>query len=86
MVKRCPRGGRRECEGLSKAMRAVGCAKGRTAQAPANRGRLKVRPRDSEEVPGMGAAWRRADKDSGSGVAVRGSSRETTRAGRRCHW
>lgn len=48
--------GRRECEG---------CTKGRTAQAPAGPGRLKVRLRDSEEVPGMGAAWRRAGKDSG---------------------
>lgn len=35
-------------------LRAVGGAKGRTAQAPASLGRLKVRPRDSEEVPGMG--------------------------------
>lgn len=38
---------------LSKVPRAVRCAKGRTAQALAGPGRLKVRPRDSEEVPGM---------------------------------
>lgn len=84
VVKRCQRGGRREgrrdCEGPSKVPRAVASAKGRTAQAPAGLGRMKVRPRNSEEVPGMGAAWRRAGNDSASGVAVRGSSRETTRA------
>lgn len=67
VVKRCQRGGRREgrreCGGLSKVLRAVASAKGRTAQAPAGPGRLKVRPRGSEDGPGHGrsveARWQR---------------------------
>lgn len=86
--KRCQRGGswedRRECEGLSKVRRTVGCAKGRTAQAPAG-GRagggwkpaLETRRRSGAWAQRGGALARTPGVES---RAVRGSSRETPRA------